>query len=238
MPLTLGNLDTRFQFLVGDTSSGSQTNRYNALADADVELSSIKGFWRVRSHAYTTSSSPAMAAGDTRLSVPTSPAFELPYRLYYRESGIVKDVLFKSRSEWLELSDTSQSDYPRWACLVQTASGKSIDLDRQLSAAFISNIATLTLEYFIEITRLSASGNESILPDSLRHHILPVAAVFYGTAQGDGNLVERMRPEAERAREAVLRFDIEQTARPRQIRPMDSYAPADMASTGTDYGMG
>lgn len=235
MGLTLGNLDTRFQQLVGDSSSTNQTARYNAIADADVELSAIHGFWGVRSHTYTTTSSPSMASSSYQLAAPTSPALESPYRLYYRESGIVKDVAFKSRAEWLEMSDTSQEDYPRWASLVQTSSGKQIELDRKLSSAFVANIASLVLEYFIEITRMTASGNESILPDSLRHHILPIAAVFYGTSQGDHVLVDQMRQEAERAREAVLRYDIEHLARARQVRPSPAYAPSDEGISGGDY---
>lgn len=233
--LTLGNLDTRFQQLVGDATSGEQTNRYNALADADVELSSIRGFWRQRAFTYTSASSPAMASGSYQLSVPTSPAFESPYRLYYRDSGIVQDVMFKSRSEWLALSDTSQSDYPRWASMVQTASGMKIELDRKVSSTFISAIASLILEYWIQITRLAASGDESILPDSLRHHILPVAGVMYAAGQGDRELVALLTPLAELAREAVLRFDIEHTSRPRQVRPSMAYAPEDGDRETTDY---
>lgn len=236
MGLTLGNLDTRFKQIVGDATTTSETDRFQALADADVELSSIKGFWRVRGHDYTISSSPAMAANSYQLTVPTSPAFESPYRLYYRESGVAKEVKVISRMEWLERSNLSIADYPRFACIFQTASGKRLDLDRLLSSAFVANIATLTLEYFIEITRLTTSAEESILPDSLRHHILPVAGVRYALGQGDLALADRLRPDAELAREAVLKFDIEHIGRPRQIRPLNSYGPQDGDEITSDYG--
>lgn len=235
MGLTLANLNTRLQMLVGDTTSGEDANRVNALADADVELSSIKGHWRVRSHAYTTVSSPSMAADSYQLNTPTSPAFDSPFRLYYRDSGIVKDVKIKSRSEWLALSDTSQSDYPRWFRVAQTASTTQLELDRKLSSAFVANIGTLTLEYYIAITRLSGTSDESILPDNLRLYIVPVAGHLYALGQGDVALADRLRVEAERARDAVRLYDLEFQARPRQIRPTGAYAPGDLETDTGDY---
>lgn len=235
MGLALSDLNTRLQDLVQDSSSASDAQRVRALADADVELSSIKGYWRVRSHDYTSSSSPAMTAGSNQLTVPSSPAFEAPYRMYYRESGYVREVKFKSKSEWLELSNLSLSDYPRWACLVQTASSQRIDLDRLLSSDFVNSIGTLTLDYFIGITRLSASGDESILPDSLREHIVPIAARKFALSQGDRNLANDLKEDAERAREAVLRWDIEHISRPRQIRTSGAYSPSDLTLGVGDY---
>lgn len=237
MGLTLTNLDTRLGFLVGDSLSGSQANRYNAIADADVELSSIKGFWRVRSHDYTTVSSPSMAANSYQLSTPTSPNFEEPYRLYYRESGIVRDVRFISRAEWLERSDTARADYPSFATLVQTATTKRIDLNCLLSSAFVANITTLYLEYFIEVTRLASGSDESILPNNLRHYIVPLAGYFFARAQGDNALADRLREDGERAREAVLRYDAEHLSRPRQIRPINSYAASDSDGMTQDYNL-
>lgn len=224
-------------FLVGDTQSGSVTDRKRAVNDGYVELCALaaKAYWRVRSHDYTSSSSPAMTAGSHQLSVPTSPAFESPYRLYFRENGMVRDVPFISRSEWLDRSDTSQSGYPSNASLVQTASAKRIDLDVLLSSEFVSNIATLTLEYFIEVTRLSADADEPILPESLRHHILPVAGYLYALGQGDLALADRLKLDMELAKEAVRVFDVTHVARPRQIRPTTSYAPSDGDEVTTDY---
>ena len=238
MGLTLSDLNTRLQDLVGDESSTSDAKRIRAIADASVELSSIKGYWRVRSHTYTTTSSPAMASNSYQLSVPTSPAFEAVARLYYRESGLVRDVRVISRSEWLERSDIAQADYPSFASIVQTASAKRIDLNVMLSSAFVTNVAALELEYFIEITRLSAASDESILPDTLRHHIVALAGMFFARFQGDHQLANSLKEDAERAREAVLRFKIEHTNRPRQIRPITSYAPQDADVFTSDYRVG
>lgn len=239
MALTLANLETRLKFICQDSnaSSTAQTNRYNALADADVELSAIRGFWRVKSFAYTSSSSPAMTAGSATLAASTGSLtdFESPFRLYYRENGQVRDVAFVSDSEWLDRSDTTQSDYPSFARLTQSGSTKTIQLDRLLSSTFVSSIATLTLEYWISITRLASSSDESILPDTLRHHIVPLAGLFYARAQGDAVLAKELEGDAERAREAVLRFDIQRLSRPRQIRPQAAYAPSDSGDTSTDY---
>ena len=233
MGLTLGNLDTRFQLLVGDSASTNQTNRYNALADADMELSRIKGFWRLASHTYTTISSPSMSANSYQLSVPTD--LESPHRLYYRRNGIVQDVRGVSPTEWLELSDTSRADYPSVMRFMQTAGTKRIELNVLLSSDFVTTIASLPLEYWKTPTRLSASGDESILPDSLRHHILPMAAWFYGLAQHDPLLVTTLRPEMERAKAEVLKFDLEHVSRARQLRPVQGYAPEDDESLTSDY---
>ena len=93
----------------------------------------------------------------------------------------------------------------------------------------------MTLEYWISITRLAAAGDESILPDSLRHHIVPLAGVFYARAQGDASLATQLLADAERAKEAVLKFDILRLSRPRQIRPQAAYAPSDASDLSTDY---
>ena len=240
MGLSLGNLNTRLQFIIQDKGSASSldTDRVNALADADVELSSIKGFWHVRSHDYTTTSAPAASANRQTLAVPPSLAFEEPSVLYYRQNGAPRIVRFLGHRAWLLRSNTAaaQASYPRWAKVVQTASAKVLHLDRPLSSDFVSQIGTLTLDYFIEITRLSAPGDASLLPDSLRHHIVAYAALLWGLAQGDQLLVANMKVEAERAREAVLRYDIEHTSEPRQIRPMGGYEPQDAAeAVDEDY---
>ena len=240
MSLTLSDLDTRLGVLVGDTSSGAQTNRRRAIADADVDLSAIRGYWRVRLHDYTSSSSPAMTANSNQLSVPTSPAFEAPYRLFYRDNGLVHDVRVISYTEWLTRSDTSRADAPTWATVVQTASALRLDLDVQLSSTFVTQIGTLTLAYLAEITRMSSGSDTSVLPDSLRQHILPVAGYQYALSQGDLALARELKSDAELAREAVLRWDLDHLNRPRQLRPATSYAPADSDEDGvtSDYRSG
>ena len=221
-------------FLVGDTQSASETDRKRIANDAYVELAGIKGWWRKRTGTYTSSSSPALTAAINIYTVPSD--FDSPYRLYYREAGGFIDVPFISDSEWLERSATRSTDSgdPAFARLVHDGSNIRIELDKPVSQQFIDRIGTLTLEYWIRITRLSGDSDAPILPANLRHHIVPVAGLKYAKAQGDQVLIESLKEDALKAREAVMRHDLTRTGRARQIRPRGRYYPQS-SSIGRDY---
>ena len=231
-------------FLVGDTQSGSETDRKNATNQAYVELGGIKGYWRKRSFDYTNASSPALVDGTRVYATPTTSGavFDSPYRLYFRRSGRYIDVPILGDEEFLLRSTTQSSDKgePRFARLTQTTTTvTNLELDRAMDATFIAQIGTLTLEYFIRIVHLSGDTDQPILPGNLRQLILPVAGILYAQAQGDQALVASLRVDAERARAKVLKHDLTRTGRPRQLRPVGGYAPQRVGSgvaEDTDYG--
>ena len=230
-------------FLVGDIQSGSVNDRKNATNQGYVELASIKGFWRKRSFDYTDSSSPALTDGTRLYTTPTTAGavFDAPYRLYYRESGRYVDVQVLGDEEWLMRSTTASNDkgYPQYARLTQaSATVMNLEFNRAVSQAFINQVGTLTLEYFIRIVHLSGDTDQPILPGNLRHHIISVAGVYYAMGQGDAALVTLLRPEADRARALVMKHDLTRTGRPRIIRPRGGYEAQSVGvgrNDGTDY---
>ena len=228
-------------FLVGDTQSGSVIDRKNAINQAYVELASIKGFWRKRSYDYTSASSVPLVDGTRTYAAPTTSGavFDSPYRLYYRRSGRYVDVPFLGDEEFLMRSATQTSDKgdPQFARLTQT-SAMQIELDRNISQTFINQTGTLTLEYWIRVVHLSGDTDQPILPGNLRHHILPVAGVYYAMGQGDTNLVTMLRPEADRARATILKFDLTRTGRPRQLRPRGGYEAQSVGISNEDIDYG
>src|SRR3990167_3496472 len=73
-------------WLVGIRDSTTDLpGRKNAINIAYVSLAGIKGYWRRRASAYTSSSSPALTAGTAAYNVPSD--YNDTYRLGYRESG-------------------------------------------------------------------------------------------------------------------------------------------------------
>lgn len=224
-------------FYVGDTNSLSETDRKRATNDAYVELASLKGFWRLRTTDYTSSSSPALVSGTYQYNLPSD--FSDVHRFYYRQSGRVVDVPVVSDAEWLERSDTATGNagYPKYIRLTQTsATQNQFEVSPRISAGFISSVGTLTLSYYIEITRLVNDTDEPILPANLRWHIVPVAAHKYAIAQGDTALASALRLEAEKAKVAVLKHDLTRTGRPRQLRPGYSYVGGGARAGLYDYG--
>lgn len=243
-PLVFSDLynDNGLGFLIGDTSSGSETDRKRAVNDAYIELAGIKGFWRKRSFNYTSSSSPALAAGTQSYDTPTTTGavFDSPYRLYYREAGYYVDVPFVADSVWLELSATRSTDAqdPRRARLIQNSDGTEIELSYPISSSFIDRIGTLTLEYWIRLVHLSADGDVPITPANLNHHIVKLAGYKFALGQSDFGLADRLKGDAELAKAQFFRHDLTRTGRPRQIRPSSAYAPRSESFSGSirDYG--
>jgi len=208
--------------------------RKNAVNWAYIDLAGIKGYWRRRSSDYTSSSSPALVAGTAAYNVPSD--YNDAYRLYYREAGQMVDVQLIGDSEWLERSATRSTDAgdPRFARLVHNGTSYRFELDRPISAAFLTRIGTLTLEYGIRVVQLSADTDKPILPPNLALHILSLAAYRYLLTQGDLAMADRFKPDVALARAEVLRYDLTRTGRPRQLRPRTSYAPA--RAGWSDYG--
>lgn len=231
-------------WLVGIRDNTTDVNaRKNAVNQAYVELAGlIKGYWRRRSFDYTGSSSPALTSGTRAYSVPTTSGavFDTAGRLYYRESGVVVDVRLLGDAEWLERSATRSVDtgYPQYARIVQTSSATQIELNRGVNQAFIDTVTTLTLEYFIAIAHLSGDTDTTVLPRNRVHLILPLAAWWYAITQGDHQLANQLKPEAERARAEMLKHDLTRTGRPRQLRPAYSYTGSGTGRGRHDYGMG
>lgn len=211
-------------WLVGIRDATTDTaGRQNAVNWAYLELAGIKGYWRRRSSEYTSSSSPALTANTRAYNVPSD--YNDPYRVYYRSSGQVIDVPILGDSQWLERSATRNADagYPQYARVVHNGSSFQVELNRPISQAFIDTIGTLTLEYGIRVAQLANATDQPILPPNLRPHILPLAAWKYLLTQGDDGAADRWKPEAERARAEVLKYDLTRTGRPRQLRPAYSY---------------
>src|SRR3990167_9601222 len=222
-------------WLVGIRDNTTDVNaRKNAINWAYTDLAGIKGYWRRRSSAYTSASSPALTAGTAAYNCPSD--YNDAYRLGYREAGRWVDVEIIGDAEWLEKSATRSTDAgdPRFARMIHNGTSYRFELDKQISAAFMTRIGTLTLEYGIRVVQLSADTDKPVLPQNLAFHILPVAAYHYALTQGDMALADRLKPDAELAKAEVLRYDLTRTGRPRQLRPSTSYAPA--RAGARDYG--
>lgn len=199
-----------------------------------MDLAGIKGYWRRRSSNYTSSSSPPLTAGTAAYNVPSD--YNDAYRLGYREAGKWVDVKMLGDAEWLERSATRSTDAgdPRFARMIHNGTSYRFELDKPISAAFITRIGTLTFEYGIRVVQLVADTALPILPPNLVLHILPLAAYRYALTQGDLALADRLKPDAVLAKSEVLRYDLTRTGRPRQVRPSTSYAPARAGTS--DYG--
>lgn len=215
-------------FLVQDTQPGSVVDRKNCVNRSYFETAGfLKAYWRRREFAYTGSSTPALQANVRVYNTPTTSGavFEDVGRLYYRSTGRVVDVKFLGDAEWLERSATRDADagYPDYARLVQTSSAVRIELNRPIIQSFIDTIGTLTLEYHIALALLSADTDTTVLPRNTAHLILPLAAWYYGIAQGDFGLADRMLIKAQEAKATLLRKDFTRTGRPRQLRPAHNY---------------
>ena len=118
--------------------------------------------------------------------------------------------------------------------MIHDGTSYRFELDRPISAAFITRIGTLTLEFGIRVAQMVNNTDQPILPPNLSFHILPVAAYRYALTQGDMALADRLKPDAVLAKSEVLRYDLTRTGRPRQLRPTTSYAPARVGAS--DYG--
>lgn len=222
-------------WLVGIRDNTTDVNgRKNAINWAHTDLAGIKAYWRRRIGAYTSSSSPALATGTSAYNLPSD--YNDLYRIYYREAGKAVDVKPLGDAEWIERSATRSTDAgdPRFARVRHNGSSFQIELDRPISAQFITRVGTLTTEYGITVTQMSADTDTPMLPPNLRLHILPVAAYRYALTQGDFALSDRLKPDAVLAKSEVLRYDLTRTGRPRQLRPSTSYAPA--RASVSDYG--
>lgn len=253
MGLTLDDLagTNGLGFLIGDTTSTSQADRYRRLNDAYLTKGCGRYFWCKRSFDYTPASTPALATSGNRiLYTPTASGsdFDRPYRLYYRQAGRPVDLELLEDDEWLQFSATRTADagYPEFARLAQDSTGIHLELNRPLSQGFIDSIATITLEYFIVPARMTASGNEPIVPDRLRPGLVTIAAYEYAMAQGDvalqasitRKLGQSLTTAYEEACAAFRRHDLTRTGRSRVLRPRDSYAPSSWSGGGSeDYGL-
>ena len=242
MPTDFSDLygDNGLGFLIGDTSSGSVSDRKVAVNDAYVELASIRGYWRKRTHEYTTASSPAISQGNYQFDLPSS--YDTMYRLYYLWAGKPKQIKVLDDDQWLELAalDADDTGNPRIARIQQTAAVKQIEVSPRISANFLSQIGTIYLEYFIEITRLSADADEPIIPENYRHFIKFLAAKKYAIGQGDRNLMQMLTTggvisEAEKGISMLRRHDLTRTGQSQGLRPRTSYLPK-ASSFSDDYG--
>lgn len=228
-------------FLVGDIQTTSETDRKNAVNLAYHDLAGlIKGYWRRRSFDYTSSSTPSLTAGTRAYNVPTTSGavFDEIGRLYYRESGSVRDVEILGDADWLARSATRSADagYPEYARIVQTSSAVQIELNRAVNQNFIDQIGTMTMEYFIAIADLSADTDTTVLPRNRVHLILPLAGWYYAIGQGDFALADRLAPESQRARATLLKHDLTRTGRPRQLKPTSNYLGTGRRGGRYDYG--
>ena len=230
-PIDLSDLRTGVGFLVGDTTSTSQTDRDRVINEAYIELANRRAYWRQRSTTLT------LTAGTVAYDLPSG--FDSIFRLYYRQSGRYHDVEIVSDSQWLEVSATRLADagYPEYGRVTQTsATLNQVELTPPPSSGFISNVSsTLTLEYFIEIIRLSSATDEPILPANLRHHIIPLAAYKYALAQEAFPLANQLKADSVLAKADILKHDLTRTGRPRQLRPRGTYWPAGNGDD-LDYG--
>lgn len=231
-PLQLSDLRSAVGFLTQDTATDSVTiaNIDRSINNAYIWLAGIRGYWRKRSTTIT------LTSGTVAYDAPSD--FSDIYRLYYRRNGLFYEVEVFGDAAWLEVSATASSDAgdPRYARLTQTTTTLNrIELSPPPSSSFITNVgSTLTLEYFIEITRLSVASDEPILPANLRHQIVYPAAYEYALAQGDSNLALQLKVKSEEARSIVLRHDLTRTGKARQLRPVAGYYP-DAQRVGYDY---
>lgn len=234
MPTDLTALRSRVAFLVGDSSSGSQTDRDRAINDFYLDVA-IRAWWRLRSSDYTAASSPALTAGTTTYNAPSD--FDSAHRLYYRDSGQMRDVPLLGDSEWLERSTTQTTDAgePEIARVIHSGSAIRLELSPAPSQAWITNTGTLTLAYYIVLTRLSGATDEPLVPENLRHHLGYGAAWLYALGQSDWNLVKALQPRAELARAEILRQDVTRTGRARQMRPTYNYTGTKSSHRGDRY---
>ena len=218
-------------FLVGETDAASATDRKRITNDAYVELAGIRGYWRKRS---TTIS---LTAGTSAYNAPSD--FADIYRLYYRRNGLYYEVEVLGDKDWLEVSAISSTDLgdPEYARITQTSAAQNqIEISPSPSSNFISAVtASLTLEYFIEITRLVSDSDQPILPANLRHLIVPLAGYFYAVAQGDKLLADSLRIRAIEAKQMVLKHDLTRTGKARRLRPPAGYYPGQTGRVGYDY---
>lgn len=225
-------------WLVGLRDNTTDVNgRKNAINWALIEVfGQVKGYWRLRASAYTSSSSPALTAGTAAYNMPSD--YDAPFRLYYREAGRMQDVEIISDAEWLERSATRATDAgdPRHARVIHNGTTFRFELDRPLSQAFIDRVGTLTLEYFNRMTLLSADTDTPLVPPNLIVNLLSVAAAHYAMVQGDWPLADRLAREAELAKAKVLKYDLTRTGRPRRIRPSAAYQPSGVGHGEGDYG--
>lgn len=221
-------------FLSQDTRTDSTTvsDRDNCINNAYLTLAGIKGFWRKRSTTI------ALTAGTVAYNL--SSDFSDAYRIYYRRNGMVYEVEIVDDSTWLEVSRTASADSgdPRWARITQTSTTQNqVELSPPPNANFISAVSsTLTLEYFIELTRLTSGTDELILPANLRHGVAYTAAWEYCLGQGDLNTADRLKPEAEAWKAKIMKHDLTRTGKARQLRPVAGYYPAG-GGVSYDYGM-
>lgn len=233
-PLVLSDLRSGVAFLVQDslTDSTTQDNIDRAINNAYIDLAGIRGFWRKRS---TTIS---LTADTVAYNLPGD--FSDIYRLYYRQSGKYYEVETIGDHQWLEVSATATTDAgtPRYSRVTQTStSTNQIELTPPPSSSFVTTYSTLTIEYFIEISRLSSATDAPILPANLRHHILYPAAYEYALGQGDMALADRLRIKAEESKARILRHDLTRTGKARQLYPARGYwQDSDLVSR--DYGRG
>lgn len=232
-PLQLSDVRTGVMFLTQDTRTDSttQADRDHCINNAYLWLNSIKAFWRKRSTTI------ALTANTVAHNLGTD--FSDAYRLYYRENGLYHEVEIIGDSQWLEVSATStaDSDEPRFARVTQTSSTQNqIELTPPPSSSFISNVTSaLTLEYFIELIRLSGATDELILPANLRHFVEYPAAWEYALGQGDMALADRLKVKAEEVKALALKHDLTRTGKARRLYPARGYWP-DEALIERDYG--
>ena len=239
-PLDLAGLRLGVAFLAQDelTDATTLANKDRCINEEYIGLCG-KSWFRKRTFEYTSSSTPALTDGTRAYNTPTTSGavFDAIYRLYYRRNGRYIDVPCLGDEEWLMRSATQSTDKgdPQYARLVQTSSSQQIELDRAISQTFINSIATLTLEHFIRVVKLSGATDEPILPGNLRHLIIPGAAYRYALAQKDFPLANALKAEAVEARRAVLKADLTRTGRPRRLRPEGGYEPVSQGTTDYDY---
>ena len=231
-PLQLSDVRTGVMFLTQDTRTDATTvaDRDHCINNNYLWLNSIRAYWRKRSTTVT------LVANQVAYNLGTD--FSDIYRLYYRQSGVYYEVEVLGDEAWLEVSATATTDSgsPRFARVTQTSTTQNqIELTPPPSANFISaTSSTLTLEYFIERTRLSGATDELILPATLRHYVEYGAAYEYCLGQGDLTLADRLKEKAEESKALVMKHDLTRTGKARQLRPVAGYYPDD-SRAGYDY---
>ncbi len=228
-------------FLVQDTSTTSATDRKKAVNDAYVQLASIRGWWRRRAYDYTASASIPISANQYQVNLP--PDCDTAFRLYYLLAGHPRQVDLVSDGDWLEQAQiASQSaGFPARARLTHNGTTQQLELSPRISAAFLSQIGTLTLEYFAVVSRLSSDSDEPLLPENYRHYIKYLAAKLYAIGQGDDALMRRLEQggvlnQVARGESELRRQDVTRTGATRGLRPRTSYQASSIAGGGNDYG--
>ena len=231
-PIQLAEIRTGVMFLTQDILTGAAVviDRDHCINNAYLWLNSVRAFWRKRSTTIT------LVAGQVAYDLLAG--FSDIYRLYYRRSGIYYEVEVLGDEAWLEVSATQTTDAgdPRYARVTQTsATQNQIELTPPPSSNFISAVSsTLTLEYFIELTRLTGATDELILPANLRHYVEYAAAYEYCLGQGDLTLADRLKVKMEESKALVMKHDLTRTGKARQLRPVAGYYPDD-SRVGYDY---